>query len=183
MGLHWFCDFDKENYLDTCKSNIGNVVPLTSDAISWRFKLWRIVALSTTEAECISATEVSKKSYVWLILAMSLVYLGRHWPYSQNAICLATNAMFHACTWDHFMREVIDDGLILLRKISTVQNHNQHTILSPASGSLHSLKEPHWYSKWEVVGYKCSRTRHLCSYKGHLQLVSLNWLNFPKITF
>ena len=46
---------------------------------------------------------------------------------SQSAICLAKNAMLHARTkhFDvryHFIREVLEDGLITLININTSQN-------------------------------------------------------------
>ena len=46
---------------------------------------------------------------------------------SQGAICLAKNAMFHACTKHmderyHFTREVLEDGIITSIKVNTSQN-------------------------------------------------------------
>ena len=46
---------------------------------------------------------------------------------SQSAICLAKNAMFHACTKHidvryYLIREVLMDGLIILTKVNTSQN-------------------------------------------------------------
>ena len=96
-----FCDSDMASDVDTRKFTSGYVYTLASGAISWCSRLQRIVALSTTEAEYISATEASKEA-IWLAhlcnefgMPEKAHVLGCD---SQSAICLAKNAMFHART-------------------------------------------------------------------------------------
>ena len=55
-----FCDSDMAGDVDTRKSTSGYVYTLASGAISWCSRLQRIVELSTTKSEYISATEASK---------------------------------------------------------------------------------------------------------------------------
>ena len=57
LELKGFCDSDMAGDVDTHKSTSGYVYTLAGGAISWCSRLQRIVALSTTEAEYISATE------------------------------------------------------------------------------------------------------------------------------
>ncbi|KAH7295960.1 hypothetical protein KP509_26G001200 [Ceratopteris richardii] len=116
--------------VDTRKSTSGYVYILAGGAISWCSRLQRIVALSTTEAEYISATEASKEA-IWLArlcsefgMSEKALVLGCD---NQSAICLAKNATFHACTKHidvryHFIREVLEDGLITLIKVNTSEN-------------------------------------------------------------
>ncbi|MCO5588028.1 hypothetical protein L7F22_041982 [Adiantum nelumboides] len=116
--------------VDTRKSTSGYVFTLAGGAVSWCSRLQKIVALSTTEAEYISATEASKEA-IWLARLCSEFGLPDKAPMlgcdSQSAICLAKNAMFHARTKHidvryHFIREVLEDGLITLVKAGIVKN-------------------------------------------------------------
>ena len=68
---------------------------------------------------------------------------------SQSAICLAKNAMFHACTKHvdvryHIITEVLEDGLITLIKDNTSQN--------PADALTKCLPKAHHQLCIEMVG-------------------------------
>ncbi len=82
------------------------------------------MALSTTEAEYISATEASKEA-IWLGRLAKELGMPASTPVlgcdSQSAVYLAKNAMFHARTKHidvryHFIRQVLEDGLVTLTK-------------------------------------------------------------------
>ncbi|MCO5573832.1 hypothetical protein L7F22_027607 [Adiantum nelumboides] len=130
--LKGFCDSDMAGDVDTRKSTSGDVFTLAGGAVSWCSRLQKIVALSMTEAEYISATEASKEA-IWLARLCSDFCLPDKAPMlgcdSQSAICLAKNAMFHARTKHidvryHFIREVLEDGLItLVKKQKTCLNN------------------------------------------------------------
>lgn len=60
--LEEFCDSDYAGDQKTKKSTSGFIFMLNGGAVSWSSKLQRIIALSTTEAEYISLTEVTKQS-------------------------------------------------------------------------------------------------------------------------
>ncbi|MCO5611249.1 hypothetical protein L7F22_065501 [Adiantum nelumboides] len=124
LELKGFCDSDMAGDVDTRKSTSDYVFTLAGGAVSWCSRLQKIVALSTTEAEYISATEASKEA-IWLARLCSEFGLPDKAPMfgcdSQSAICLAKNAMFHARTRHidvryHFIREVLEDGFITLVK-------------------------------------------------------------------
>ncbi|MCO5553380.1 hypothetical protein L7F22_006901 [Adiantum nelumboides] len=127
LELTGFCDSNMAGDVDTRKSTSGYVFTLAEGAVSWCSRLQKIVALSTTEAEYISATEASKEA-IWLAPLCNEFGLPDKAPMlgcdSQSAICLAKNAMFHARTKHinvryHFIREVLEDGLITLVKVHT----------------------------------------------------------------
>ena len=116
--------------MDTRKSTSGYEFTLAGGAVSWCSRLQKVVALSTTKTEYISATGASKEA-IWLAHLCSEFGLLEKAPVlscdSQSAICLAKNAMFHACTRHidvryHFIQEVLEDGLITLIKVHTSQN-------------------------------------------------------------
>mgnify|MGYP006905981861 CR=1 FL=1 len=87
---------------------------------------------------------------------------------SQSAICLGKNAMFHARTKHidaryHFIKEVLEDGLITLIEVNTSQNpaDDLTKCLTKANQpciELLCLNEPFWSFKWEVVGDNTPRT-------------------------
>ena len=87
-----FCDSDMADDVDTRKSASGYVYTLASGAISWCSRLHTIFALSTTEAEYISATTASKIA-IWLARLCSEFGMLEKAPIlgcdSQSDICLA----------------------------------------------------------------------------------------------
>ncbi|KAK3007357.1 hypothetical protein RJ639_017832 [Escallonia herrerae] len=96
----------------------------------WKATLQTIVALSTTEAAYIAATEAVKEA-IWLKGLVgdlglkqesSIVYCD-----SQSAIHLTKSPMFHEQTKHidikfHFIRDVVSQGTIMVEKISTDEN-------------------------------------------------------------
>ena len=89
-----------------------------------------IVALSTTEAECMAVIEAIKEA-IWLHgLVEDLEIYQEHVSIfcdSQSAIYLAKNQVYHSRTKHidvrfHFVREIIDEGYILLKRIGTTNN-------------------------------------------------------------
>uniref|UniRef100_A0A3Q7HQM3 Reverse transcriptase Ty1/copia-type domain-containing protein n=1 Tax=Solanum lycopersicum TaxID=4081 RepID=A0A3Q7HQM3_SOLLC len=63
--LKGYTDSDMEGDLDNRKSTTGYLFTFSGGAISWQSKLQKCVALSTTEAEYIAATEAGKEM-IWL---------------------------------------------------------------------------------------------------------------------
>ncbi|MCO5573839.1 hypothetical protein L7F22_027614 [Adiantum nelumboides] len=121
---------DMAGDMDTRKSTSGYVFAIAGGAVSCCSRLQKIVALSTTEAKYISATEASKEA-IWLGrlgkelgMPVSTPVLGCD---SQSAVYLGKNAMFHARTKHidvryHLIRQVLEDGLVTLTKINTQDN-------------------------------------------------------------
>ena len=63
--LEGFTDADMAGDLDGRKSTSGFLFTFAGGAVSWQSKLQKCVALSTTEAEYIAATEVEKEM-LWM---------------------------------------------------------------------------------------------------------------------
>lgn len=55
-----YTDSDLAGDIDTRKSTSGYLISFAGGAVSWKSRLQKYVALSTTEAEFIAATEASK---------------------------------------------------------------------------------------------------------------------------
>eukprot|EP00253_Pinus_taeda_P008601 PITA_08601 len=118
------------------RSTTGYVFTIRGIAISWVSKIQSVVALSTTEAEYVAATEASKEM-IWLQRFMS--ELGKEhdkgtlYSDSQSATHLAKNTAFHSRTKHiqlkyHFIRSVLEDGQLKLEKIHT--SHNPEYMLT-----------------------------------------------------
>ncbi|KAE8664146.1 Serine-threonine protein kinase [Hibiscus syriacus] len=108
----------------------GYVYTLGGTAVSWVSQLQNIVALSTTEAEYVAVTEAIKEM-VWL--QSFLEELGKKqennvlYCDSQSAIHLVKNPSFHSRKKHiqmryHFIRSLLEDGILKLEKISGSQN-------------------------------------------------------------
>jgi hypothetical protein len=98
--------------------------------VSWKARLQDIVALSTTEAEYMAIAEVTKEAF-WLkgiyselcgIKSCITIHRDR-----QSAIYLTKDQMItekskHIDIHYHFVRDIIEKGLVKVCKISTHNN-------------------------------------------------------------
>ena len=125
-----YVDSDFAGDLDKRKSTTGYVFTLAGGAVSWLSKLQSVVALSTTEAEYMAATQACKES-IWI--QRLLEELGHKqqkitvYCDSQSALHIARNPAFHSRTKHigvqyHFVREVVEEGSVDLQKIHTKDN-------------------------------------------------------------
>jgi hypothetical protein len=128
--LQGYVDSDMAGDKDSRRSTTGYVFTIGGTIVSWISKLQKVVALSTTEAEYVAATEASKEM-IWLQRFME--ELGkkqensRLYCDSESAIHLANNSAFHSKTKHiqlryHFIRSALEDGHLKLEKIHTSQN-------------------------------------------------------------
>jgi len=106
------------------------VFTLAGAVVSWLSKLQTVVALSTTEAEYMVATQACKE-VIWVQRLMEelghkeqkiLVYCD-----NQSALHIARNSTFHSRTKHigvqyHFVREVVEDENVDMQKIHTKDN-------------------------------------------------------------
>jgi hypothetical protein len=106
------------------------VFTLSGCAISWKATLQSTVALSTTKAEYMAAAEAVKEA-IWLRGLVSDLGLQQDdtvvFCDSQSAIHLTKNQMYHERTKHidvryHFLREVVTQGDITVKKIATAEN-------------------------------------------------------------
>ncbi|KAK9209735.1 hypothetical protein WN944_002103 [Citrus x changshan-huyou] len=125
-----YCDSDFAGDLDKQRSTTGYVFTLGGGPVSWRSILQSTIALSTTEAEYMAATEAVKE-VIWLKgLLGDLGVIQENIAVfcdNQSAIFLAKNQTYHARTKHidvkyHYVREIIEGGDVLLKKIETKDN-------------------------------------------------------------
>ncbi|KAH9762162.1 Integrase catalytic domain-containing protein [Citrus sinensis] len=125
-----YVDSDFAGDLDKRKSTTGYVFTLAGAAVSWISKLQTIVALSTTEAEYMAATQACKEA-IWIQRLLEELGHKQHkipvFCDSQSVLHIARNPTFHSRTKHigvqyHFIREVVEDGSVDLQKIHTKEN-------------------------------------------------------------
>lgn len=128
--IRGYVDSDFAGDLEKRKSTTGYVFIIAGGAVSWVSKLQTVVALSTTEAEYMAATQAFKEA-IWLKKLMEelghkqekiLLYCD-----SQSALHIARNPAFHSRTKHidvqyHFVREVVEDGSVDFQKVHTKEN-------------------------------------------------------------
>jgi ATP-binding cassette subfamily B (MDR/TAP) protein 1 len=99
--LQGFADVDMVGGLDDRRSTSGFLFTFERGAISWQSTLQKYVALSTTEAKYIAATETSKEM-VWskrFLLELGLNQLSYMlFCDRQSAMDLSKNSMYHSRT-------------------------------------------------------------------------------------
>ncbi|KAH9803716.1 hypothetical protein KPL71_001892 [Citrus sinensis] len=125
-----YVDSDFARDLDKRKSTTGYVFTLAGATVSWVSKLQTVVALSTTEAEYMAATQACKEA-IWIQRLLEELEHGQEkisvFCDSQSALHFARNPAFHSRTKHigvqyHFVREVVEDGSVDLQKIHTKEN-------------------------------------------------------------
>lgn len=125
-----YVDFDYAGDLDKRRSTTGYVFTMAGGPVCWRSTLQSTVALSTTEAEYMAVTEAFKEA-IWLLgLTKDLGTVQKNVEVfcdSQSAICLAKNQVHHGRTKHidvrfHFVREIVDEGNVILQKVGTADN-------------------------------------------------------------
>nr|GFA17371.1 retrovirus-related Pol polyprotein from transposon TNT 1-94 [Tanacetum cinerariifolium] len=94
-------DSDLAGNKDNMKSTSGYLMTFAGGAVSWQSRLQKCVALSTTEAEYVAATEACKE-LLWLKrFLQELGFKQQRYAVlcdNQSAIHLAKNSMFHKRT-------------------------------------------------------------------------------------
>ena len=128
--LEGFTDADMAGDLDSRKSTSGYIFTFAGGAVSWQSKLQKCVALSTTEAEYIAATEAGKEM-LWMKEFLHELGLSQKeyivFCDSQSALDLSKNTMYHSRTKHidvryHWLRMAIEDRQMQLKKIHTDDN-------------------------------------------------------------
>ncbi|KAG9444915.1 hypothetical protein H6P81_016255 [Aristolochia fimbriata] len=131
---------------DNGRSTSGYVFTVGGTAVSWVSKLQKVIALSSTEAEYMAATEASKE-YIWLKSLMNELGFDntdcRLYSDSQSAIHLAKNSAFHSRTKHihlryHFIRTLLEERQLKLEKIDGKKN-SADMLTKPVEGQKLSL--------------------------------------------
>ena len=101
IALQGYVDADMAGNRDNRRSTTGYVFTVGGTAVSWVSKIQSVVALSTTEAEYVAATEASKEM-IWLQRFMNELGkkhdMGTLYSDSQSAIHFPKNSAFHSKT-------------------------------------------------------------------------------------
>jgi len=121
--LYGFCDSDWATDPDTRKSVGAYVLFLNHGPIAWRSKMQPTVALSTTEAEFMSASHTCNE-VLWLRRLLTSIHLPQHKPtplYEDNRACIIISEhpsyqgrAKHIDTRIHSLREHIRNGSVKL---------------------------------------------------------------------
>ncbi|KAH9324009.1 hypothetical protein KI387_044466, partial [Taxus chinensis] len=121
---------DMAGDLDSRRSTIGYVFMVSHIAVSWISWLQKVVALSTREAEYVTALEASKEM-IWLQKLLDELghkqEVGRLHSDSQSAIHLVKKYTFHFRAKHiqlryHFIRTTLEEDKLKLEKIHTSKN-------------------------------------------------------------
>lgn len=98
QGLIGYCDSDYANELESRRSTTGFIFGFAGGVISWRSKLQSTVALSSTEAEFMAITEITREG-LWLLQVLQGLGLtiGQFLVKcdNQGAIKLVKHPVFH----------------------------------------------------------------------------------------
>jgi hypothetical protein len=122
VELSAWCDADWANDKDTRRSVTGYVFKLGDGVISWQSKRQATVAMSSTEAEYMSASYAAREA---AFLHQLLGEIGYKQPSvalhcdNQSCIALSSNPTYHQRTkhidvQHHFIREKVESGDITL---------------------------------------------------------------------
>ena len=126
-----YSDADWAGDINTRRSTTGYVVMLNHGAIAWRSRRQVTVALSTMEAEYMAITEAAKE-LKWMRQFLAELGCDDHRSATvlksdnQGAIALAKNPVSHSRAkhidlHHHFIRDAIEDEIIWLEYIPTVE--------------------------------------------------------------
>ncbi|KAH9779244.1 hypothetical protein KPL71_007654 [Citrus sinensis] len=122
-----YVDSDFARDLDRRKSIYGYLCMLDNYLISWKATLQHIVALSSTEAEFVAATEAVKES-MWLKGLLNELWLKQRTMQifcdNQSVIQLIKNQVYHERTKHidvkfHFIKDEVAKGSVAVIKIHT----------------------------------------------------------------
>ncbi|KAH9679290.1 retrovirus-related pol polyprotein from transposon TNT 1-94-like protein [Citrus sinensis] len=154
-----YCDSNFAGDLDKRRSTTGYVFTLGGGPVSWRSILQSTIALSTTEAEYMAATKAVKEA-IWLKgLLGDLGVIQENITVfcdNQSAIFLAKNQTYHTRTKHidvkyHYVRDIIESGVVLLRKIDTKDNPSDMLTKSNRHSHSGSLLKDHFGDDGSLV--------------------------------
>ncbi|CAM8998933.1 unnamed protein product [Rhodiola kirilowii] len=125
-----YVDSDYASNRDTRKSTTGLFFTWHGNCVSWKSQLQSVVALSSTEAEYIAATEAAKEA-IWLKGLLSEIeqcsYVPLIYSDSMSALHLCRDTVYHERSKHidvrlHFIRDIIDKGVIRIDKVLGDEN-------------------------------------------------------------
>ena len=157
-SLQVYCDADYAGDVKTRLSRTGIVTMLASGPISWYSSKQKCIAVSTTEAEYVAASEATKE-LIWLKRLLSELMVLNKLPvlYVDNAgaVKLCHNPEFHKRTKHidvrhHFVRENVEKNNL---KVEHVKGE-----LQKADIFTKSLPKPRFEYLRKIIGMVCGVT-------------------------
>ena len=133
-----YVDSDYAGCIDTRRSLTGYVFTMQGGCVSWKSNLQKVVALSSTEAEYMAATEAVKEA-IWLKgLASEIGFDSEDVTVfcdNQSALHLIKNPIFHERSKHidiklHFIRDIVSNKEVYVKKVHT--NHNPADMFTKA---------------------------------------------------
>ena len=129
-SIEGYVDSDFVGSIDTRKSTTGYAFKVFGNIVSWN--LQSVVALSTTEAKYIAASEAVKET-LWLRGLISELLQVKELKTtvihcdSQSAVSLSKNQVYHERTKHvdvkyHLIRDMIKSVVVAIKKISLLKN-------------------------------------------------------------
>jgi hypothetical protein len=128
--LKGYSDADWASDLNDRKSTLGFAIYIGKNLVSWGSKKQKSVALSTMEAELVGVAEATKEM-LWLKQLLESVYCNIPKPIlfcdNQAAITISKHPVDfqrskHIDIKYFFVRNLISEGVIVLEKVSSVNN-------------------------------------------------------------
>ncbi|MCF8701909.1 Ty1/Copia family ribonuclease HI [Corynebacterium sp. MC-10] len=125
-----YTDVDLAGDVDSRKSTSGYLITFAGGAVSWQSKLQKCIALSSTEAEFIAATEACKE-LLWMKEFLKELDVKQNkfemFCDNQSVIHLCKNASFHAKSKHidvryRWITDALEKKLLQLQKIHTDEN-------------------------------------------------------------
>jgi hypothetical protein len=129
-NLQVFCDSDWAGDSETIISVTGFILYLMNVTVCWRSKSQKGVTLSSTEGEYVAISEAVKEvKFIYYLLCD--ISIGVELPIivktdNVGAMFMEKNSVRtrHIDTQYHFVRENIDDGIIKIEFIKSVENQS-----------------------------------------------------------
>ncbi|CAM8876419.1 unnamed protein product [Rhodiola kirilowii] len=130
VGIVGYVDSDYASNRDNRKSTTAFYFTWNGNCVSWKSQLQPIVALSSTEAEYIAATEAAKEA-IWLSgIVKEISGISdppRIFMDSQSALCLCRDPVYHEKSKHidvrmHFIRDLVETQTITVDKILGEKN-------------------------------------------------------------
>ena len=130
VGVHGFIDSDWDGEIDDRRSTSGYVFILFGGVVIWMRRKHSVISLSSIEAKYIATTHASEEA-VWLQRLCTEIGFEQQAVRlecaSQSGIFLEKNPTDHSKKKHidvqyHFIREMVENGKVLLEKVKTIEN-------------------------------------------------------------
>jgi hypothetical protein len=166
--LEIYSDASWGNDLETRKSTSGMLVLFNGNIVNWSFRKQKTVAISSTEAEYMSASEAACEALwirAWVYEVFKVQIPVTIYCDNQSAIALAKNDTFHQRTKHidiryHLIREHVEAGRIKMEFVPTAEQQADILTKRLESGIVFKRQrdrimctvwDPHTYKAYDMI--------------------------------